>query len=926
MQREWVRRQAASAASTSSSFTSGTGPRLFEHFCIVGLPPTMNVKAVSADIHTYHTARRAGTPGMDIVPDNADEGTKQYGVKGPALPAEVLFTYPETPPLPDDLASNMAAFCFPQGVRPELLERTPSMSGLNEVVFGQPYQTQPDHSFVFKLSVADPGDPHPRPLYGVCCYARELLHRPPALARDTFPGATAPLARYMVTAPRCYCLLTRYPFFSLHFSVLHTILGLERLERMAAFAGEAALGLVHNPVVGRRTSVDFDGAEGSGAPGGSTGWLPRTHPEQQGEGDFTRGRLSGPYSQYGESSTTSISTATDVDDVSRHNSVHGLSGYATPPQRGGVAAESQEVESSKDGGKSIRLPPQILTRVSKSNNRGVTEGTEGLSPAPSTSSIGSELTPTRAPLLSSQTPFFTPSNPTPASMMHGRPSRRLTRVHGSQSPGPEQGTGQGVSALADAHAILQKARQKSIERHVLVDNDDGIEAVTRDDGCSLGSTPPVVAPIVPWDAASTSKPRLGNMSQAGSGPLPRLNSHKGRDPEGYSDSVIEGSGYATPDKSQGGRYSSEDLGAWVGATDAEGLPLDDMSAVQSSSEDLRGLNESLAALLTLGPSRKRSSPLRVSPTSSVSRGVGRSEPDNGLEADEILYRYLKTAVPQPGEVLRFHPDPSLQPIIYRRPSSVPVLRDLGLRLDAPALPDVEGAANLGAWTVAALCRTLSLDSILAFLSAALLERQMVLFCPNVGLLSGVALSLIPLLLPFSWQSLLLPVMPATPSRLDLLEAPVPFVVGILFKTPEVRARCGSLVRVNVYKDRVRNAGSLPPLPHATELADALAGPYAELARAGRSRAASVRPVHTVSETQVKLAQTFMSVIQRYLRGLVSDLKGYTITDVSHGSGEQHRVSVLLKESFIDSFPPRDRPFMRQFADTQMFSVYCDSVL
>jgi hypothetical protein len=37
-------------------------------------------------------------------------------------------------------------------------------------------------------------------------------------------------------------------------------------------------------------------------------------------------------------------------------------------------------------------------------------------------------------------------------------------------------------------------------------------------------------------------------------------------------------------------------------------------------------------------------------------------------------------------------------------------------------------------------------------------------------------------------------------------------------------------------------------------------------------------------------------------------------------------SVLLRDSFLDSFPPRDRPFMRQFTDTQMFAVYCDSVL
>jgi hypothetical protein len=85
-------------------------------------------------------------------------------------------------------------------------------------------------------------------------------------------------------------------------------------------------------------------------------------------------------------------------------------------------------------------------------------------------------------------------------------------------------------------------------------------------------------------------------------------------------------------------------------------------------------------------------------------------------------------------------------------------------------------------------------------------------------------------------------------------------------------------------------------------------------------------VHVVSEAQAALANSFSATLQTYLQGLVADLKGYTITDVSEGSGEQQRVSVLLKDSFLDSFPPRDRVFMRQFAETQMFSVYCDSVL
>ena len=57
------------------------------------------------------------------------------------------------------------------------------------------------------------------PLYGVCCYMDELVHRPPAILRSLFPEHNAPLNRYLVAAPRCYCLLTHYPFFSLHLKV-----------------------------------------------------------------------------------------------------------------------------------------------------------------------------------------------------------------------------------------------------------------------------------------------------------------------------------------------------------------------------------------------------------------------------------------------------------------------------------------------------------------------------------------------------------------------------------------------------------------------------------------------------------------------------------------------------------------------------------
>ena len=66
----------------------------------------------------------------------------------------MLYSYP---PASSEAAreglTQMAPFCFPHGVQPVLLERTPSMSSLNELIYGQQYQNHDDHSFVFVMKV-----------------------------------------------------------------------------------------------------------------------------------------------------------------------------------------------------------------------------------------------------------------------------------------------------------------------------------------------------------------------------------------------------------------------------------------------------------------------------------------------------------------------------------------------------------------------------------------------------------------------------------------------------------------------------------------------------------------------------------------------------------------------------------------------------
>ena len=258
------------------------------------------------------------------------------------------------------------------------------------------------------------------------------------------------------------------------------------------------------------------------------------------------------------------------------------------------------------------------------------------------------------------------------------------------------------------------------------------------------------------------------------------------------------------------------------------------------------------------------------------------------------------------------------------------------------LPDVEAAESLGGWAVAALCRCLSLENILTYLTAALLERQVgreracvrarapqpslpparpwcrmrspctrftappprlpcasgggVLPKPGaaVGRGPGARPPAAALLLAvrhaaraaslnraarggrgevaaqedgaheqfgraaiactLAWApSACLSCRPPTcapPPLLSAAQAPVPFVLGILYKTAEVRSKCGGLIRVNVYKDRVKNAGQLPPLPQQAALAEALAAPYAALRQEGLKHEACTRPVHAVTGARV----------------------------------------------------------------------------
>ncbi|KAI9392835.1 hypothetical protein POPTR_006G143000v4 [Populus trichocarpa] len=297
---------------------------------------------------------------------------------------------------------------------------------------------------------------------------------------------------------------------------------------------------------------------------------------------------------------------------------------------------------------------------------------------------------------------------------------------------------------------------------------------------------------------------------------------------------------------------------------------------------------------------------------------------------QLLCEYYRLHCPARGSTLRFQPLEHLHPLEYRRPDEA-VLHVNGSTIDLrscitslefaearSALSAEEEATALSTWAISCICGSLRLEHILTMFAGALLEKQIVVVCSNLGILSASVLSIVPLIRPYRWQSLLMPILPD--DMLEFLDAPVPYIVGVKNKTSEVQSKLSNVILVDANKNQVKSP-AIPQLPKHRELLSSLSPYHSKLV--GESYLARKRPVYECTDVQVEAAKGFLGVLRSYLDSLCSNLRSHTITNVQSNND---KVSLLLKESFIDSFLSRDRPFMKLFVDTQLFSVHTDLVL
>ncbi|KAL2945175.1 DENN domain-containing protein 4C [Bienertia sinuspersici] len=195
--------------------------KFFESMVVVGLPPSFDTQ----ELRKRLIARKSEGSGRFRI---ALSGHDHSGVE-PNFEPQVLFAYPPEKQLPLKYR-DLLSFCFPGGVEVHAVEKSSSMSELNEILLGQEHLKQSELSFGFRLQQGADNST----LYGCCILMEELMEKPSrliSLISDSQPVSSC-LGRYIFTTKRCYCILSRLPFFEMHFGVLKSIFMEERLERV----------------------------------------------------------------------------------------------------------------------------------------------------------------------------------------------------------------------------------------------------------------------------------------------------------------------------------------------------------------------------------------------------------------------------------------------------------------------------------------------------------------------------------------------------------------------------------------------------------------------------------------------------------------------------------------------------------------------
>ncbi|KAL6052934.1 DENN (AEX3) domain containing protein [Balamuthia mandrillaris] len=226
---------------------------------------------------------------------------------------------------------------------------------------------------------------------------------------------------------------------------------------------------------------------------------------------------------------------------------------------------------------------------------------------------------------------------------------------------------------------------------------------------------------------------------------------------------------------------------------------------------------------------------------------------------------------------------------------------------------------LAEWGLPLTFHLLSTDTLLALITACLLERKVIVHSDNLRFLSAVILAVSPLIRPFVYQSVMIPLLPQT--LWEFVEAPVPYILGITEALPPDRCPKDAIV-FDLNNDKITARDMPPPLPLLKEFRKKFK-PYQKAIAKHFSKVTKGPIPYSVNREQYAVCKSVSLLFQQHFSSLFSSFRKHCLCDQTDS---EKPITVFLKESFLCDQPRQCRPFMKRFLETQTFFQYCDQRL
>ncbi|KAN0024836.1 hypothetical protein ACTFIV_009245 [Dictyostelium citrinum] len=287
---------------------------------------------------------------------------------------------------------------------------------------------------------------------------------------------------------------------------------------------------------------------------------------------------------------------------------------------------------------------------------------------------------------------------------------------------------------------------------------------------------------------------------------------------------------------------------------------------------------------------------------------------------ELIEYFYNQPIPNIGETISYNISSLEQKITFKRGAKQ-------TKQDSQMIDYGDYMLKYGLFTTVQLVQP---KILIIILNAILLEKKVLFYSKTIRSLTSVVFTVLSLLSPFNYQSVILPLLPNSVSSLsivDLLSAPVPYIIGLTDVPKDVDY--SDIVQYDIDTGKLQQGNQRVLLfPHWQDLLNVLTIAQKDIKTSltvnkNKGFSSSIISFIPTEEQELKL-QPFVSAINNHISGLFDNFKRHCVRNVTH----QKTISVFVKESFMFTEYPEEEhhQWIDEFTKTLMFSMYLDQKL